>query len=116
MFHNLKNELGEEEFKKLILQTDSDGYTGNIFVPNKDSFGPIISMPLNSVSLPFLWAYEINNYLALHRASNSGSYDLAVGLIKNGADVNAKTDDGWIPLHSGNAFALLNVALNSARN
>ena len=43
-------------------------------------------------------------YLALHRASNSGSYDLAVGLIKNGADVNAKTDDGWIPLHSGNVL------------
>ena len=59
---------------------------------------------------------EIKNHLALHRASNSGSYDLAVGLIKNGADVNAKTDDGWIPLHSGNAFALLNVALNSAEN
>ena len=29
---------------------------------------------------------------------------MAVGLIKNGADVNAKTDDGWIPLHSGTVF------------
>ena len=28
MFQNLKNELGEDDFKKLILQTDSDGYTG----------------------------------------------------------------------------------------
>ena len=44
MFQNLKNELGEEEFKKLILQTDSDGYTGKIFVPNKESFGPLMTI------------------------------------------------------------------------
>ena len=64
-----------------------------------------MTIPLDSLSLPFLWVCENKNHLALHRASNSGSYDLAVGLIKNGANVNAKTDDGWIPLHSGNALA-----------
>ena len=83
MFQNLKNELGEDDFKKLILQTDSDGYTG------RKKYHKV----------------RHSKFLALHRASNSGSYDLAVGLIKNGADVNAKTDDGWIPLHSGTVFS-----------
>ena len=33
MFQNLKNELEEDDFKKLILQTDSDGYTGLKNIP-----------------------------------------------------------------------------------
>ena len=33
MFQNLKNELEEDDFKKLILQTDSDGYTGFENIP-----------------------------------------------------------------------------------
>ena len=33
MFQNLKNELEEDDFKKLILQTDSDGYTGLENIP-----------------------------------------------------------------------------------
>ena len=32
MFQNLKNELGKDDFKKLILQTDTDGYTGKIYL------------------------------------------------------------------------------------
>ena len=56
------------------------------------------------------------SFSALHRASNSGSYDLAVGLIKNGADVNAKTDDGWIPLHSGTVFSFIIIILFNFTN
>ena len=32
MFQNLKNELGKDDFQKLILQTDTDGYTGKIYL------------------------------------------------------------------------------------
>ena len=90
MFQNLKNELEEDDFKKLILQTDSDGYTG-----------------IENILLHIIVRAVFQSFSALHRASNSGSYDLAIGLIKNGADVNAKTDDGWIPLHSGTVFSFI---------
>ena len=41
-----------------------------------------------------------DGYSALHCAAYSASVRAAVTLIKHGADVNAKTKDGWTPLHS----------------
>ena len=41
-----------------------------------------------------------DGYSALHCAAYSDSFDVAVLLIKYGADVHGRTDDGWTPLHS----------------
>ncbi|VDO02365.1 unnamed protein product, partial [Rodentolepis nana] len=43
----------------------------------------------------FLLAKDEDGYTALHRAVYSGQF-----LIRSGADIESKTEDGWRPLHS----------------
>ena len=56
-----------------------------------------------------------DGYTALHRASYGGHADVvAFLLLSAGADVGARTADGWTPLHSAarwNAFACVEVLL-----
>ncbi len=42
---------------------------------------------------------DTDGYTALHRASYNGRIDVMNVLIEKGANVLAKTDDGWQPLH-----------------
>ncbi|VDN98898.1 unnamed protein product [Rodentolepis nana] len=49
----------------------------------------------------FLLAKDEDGYTALHRAVYSGQVPAAeVFLIRSGADIESKTEDGWRPLHS----------------
>ena len=43
---------------------------------------------------------DSDGYTALHRASYNGEVEVMEILISNGADVLARTEDGWQPLHS----------------
>ncbi len=47
----------------------------------------------------FIKAKDSDEYTALHRASYNGRIDVIKVLISNGADVAARTIDGWQPLH-----------------
>ena len=47
----------------------------------------------------FIKAKDSDEYTALHRASYNGRIDVIKVLISNGADVTARTIDGWQPLH-----------------
>ena len=53
----------------------------------------------------------------LHSAANNGSPAVLEVLLKAGADVHAKAENGWTPLHSAAAFnpspAVLEVLLKA---
>ena len=55
MFQNLKNELEEDDFKKLVLQTDSDGYTG------------LGNIPLHNTSCAFEQWLKVFQHCIVHQ-------------------------------------------------
>ena len=59
----------------------------------------IMLKELLSVNKGLINSTDNDGYTALHRASYSGHENIVLYLLEHGANISARTDDGWQPLH-----------------
>ena len=97
--------LGDAPTLKALLEGGADANR-----PDRDGTSPLLQAVMHEAqpAVELLLAHKADpnvgrpqyRWTPLHEAAQRGSKAIAEVLLKAGADVNAKADDGWTPLYS----------------
>lgn len=99
--YDKKKYYENEKWKEINIEKMSDNDIIEAFLENAE-FGRFENLKLllkSHLGSSLLYANDMDGYTALHRASYNGHTDIIEFILDQGGDIQAKTIDGWSPLH-----------------